>query len=108
MSIGGFIISVFCMIDDELKKILKKQKLCQRGPAPLLSDSEVITMEIVGEFLGKDCDKSIWEHFKGHWSHFFPNIPDRSNFTRQAANLPMIKQQLQEELAKSLNAFIVF
>ena len=105
MSIDDFIISVFCMLDDELKIILKEKKLRTRGPAPLLSDSEVVTMEIVGEFLGKDCDKSIWEYFKGHWHHFFPKIPDRSNFTRQAANLHMVKKLLQERLAKSLNAF---
>jgi hypothetical protein len=37
-----------------------------------LKDSEVIAIEIVGEFLGMDCDKTIWEYFKRHWSHFFP------------------------------------
>ncbi|MGA8165417.1 MAG: NAD(P)/FAD-dependent oxidoreductase, partial [Waddliaceae bacterium] len=44
-----------------------------------LTNGEVITMEIVGEFLGKDCDKTIWEYFKSHWKHFFPNIPDCSD-----------------------------
>lgn len=70
-----------------------------------LKDSEVITMEIVGEFLGRDCDKSIWAYFKSHWLHFFPKIPDRSNFVRQAANLHIIKRMLQENLAKDLGAF---
>ena len=105
MQIGNFIIAVFCLIDDELKKILHGKKLRQRGPAPGLEDSEVITMEIVGEFLGKDCDKGIWEYFKSHWRHFFPKIPDRSNFVRQAANLHVVKRMLQESLAVSLHAF---
>jgi hypothetical protein len=105
MSIDDFIISVFCMIDDELKIILKEKKLRTRGPSPYLSDSEVITMEIVGEFLGRDCDKSIWEYFKSHWNYLFPSLPDRSNFVRQAANLHMVKKLLHEHLAESLNAF---
>lgn len=105
MSIDNFIISVFCLIDDELKKILRGGKLRRRGPEPELKDSEVITMEIVGEFLGMDCDKTIWEYFKRHWSHFFPKIPDRSNFVRQAANLHIVKRLLQESLATNLNAF---
>lgn len=105
MSIDDFIISVFCIIDDELKKVLKGEKLRQRGPAPGLKDSEVITIEVVGEFLGMDCDKTIWEYFKRHWSHFFPKIPDRSNFARQAANLHVVKRLLQESLATDLNAF---
>jgi len=105
MSIDDFIIAVFCLIDDELKKVLEGKKLRQRGPSPGLKDSEVITMEIVGEFLGMGCDKAIWEYFKRHWSHFFPKIPDRSNFTRQAANLHIVKRLLQENIATNLNAF---
>ena len=105
MSIADFIIAVFCLIDDEYKKMPQDKKPRHRGPAPRLRDSEVITMEIVGEFLGKDCDKAIWEYFKGHWLHFFPKIPDRTNFVRQAANLHMIKYLLQRNLADSLKAF---
>ncbi len=105
MSIDDFIIAVFCLIDDELEKVLKGKKLRQRGPSPGLKDSEVITMEIVGEFLGIDCDKTIWEYFKKHWLHFFPKIPDRSNFARQAANLHIVKRLLQKNIATNLNAF---
>jgi len=105
MPIDDFIIAVFCLIDEEMKKILQGKKLRQRGPAPGLTDSEVITMEIVGEFLGKDCDKAIWKYFKSHWLHFFPKIPDRSNFVRQAANLHVVKRMLQESLAVTLCAF---
>jgi hypothetical protein len=105
MSIENFIITVFCVIDDELEKVLGEKKLRQRGRRPFLTDGEVITMEIVGEFLGKDCDKSIWVYFKSHWVHFFPRIPDRSNFVRQAANLHVIKRMLQERLASALGAY---
>jgi len=47
-------------------------KLRTRGFAPRLSDSEVITMEIVGEFLGYDGDEAIWEYFKQYWAAGFP------------------------------------
>ncbi|GAB4184746.1 MAG: hypothetical protein Tsb0015_01160 [Simkaniaceae bacterium] len=80
MSMDDFIITVFCIIDAELEKLLNGKKLRQRGRHTTPSDSEVITMEIVGEFLGHDCDKTIWEYFKSHWVQFFPMIPDRSNF----------------------------
>jgi hypothetical protein len=104
MPIEDFIITIFCIIDDELEKLLKGRKLRERGRHPKLVDSEVITMEIVGEFLGKDSDKSIWEYFKSHWQHLFPMIPDRSNFARQAANLHIIKRMLQERLAVTLGS----
>lgn len=104
MSIGNFIITVFCLIDDLFEELLKGQRLRQRGFRPNLTDSEVITMEIVGEFLGYDQDKKIWEYFKSHWGHFFPKIPDRPNFVRQSANLHVIKRLLQEKLAEVLGA----
>jgi hypothetical protein len=104
MSIEDFIITVFCIIDDELEKLLDGKKLRQMGRHAQLTDSEVITMEVVGEFLGKDADKSIWEYFCSHWAHLFPNIPARTNFVRQSANLHIIKQKLQENLAITLGA----
>lgn len=105
MSMEDLIIAVYCLIDDEEKKVVHDQVIRQRGPQPALTDSEVITMEIVGEFLGKDSDKSIWEYFSDHWTHFFPKIPDRSNFAKQAAKLHVVKRLLQEHLAKALGAF---
>lgn len=55
----NFIISVFCICDDWLKD----KPLRQRGPAPILCDSEVLTMEIVGEFLGCDEDQALFDFF---------------------------------------------
>lgn len=56
MDLSTFIVAVFCLIDDRLKK---ERRIRRRGPAPKLSDSEVLTMEIVGEFLGH-------RHRQGH------------------------------------------
>jgi hypothetical protein len=105
MSIDEFIIAVFCLIDNQLKALLNGKKLRQRGFAPKLTDSEVMTIEIVGEFLEFDRDKAIWGYFKKHWSHFFPKMPDRTTFVRQAANLHAVKQLLQERLAILLGAY---
>ena len=60
MSIEDFIIAVFCLIDEEMKKVVEKKKLRARGPNPVLSDSEMITMEIVGDspyaLIGSVCN----------------------------------------------------
>ena len=102
MQLLDFIITVFCKIDDMLKDIFKNKRLRQRGPQPKLSDSEAITMEIVGEFLGKDCDEDIHAYFKTHWSNLFPCIPDRSVFVRQSANLWAVKQKLRQQFLATL------
>lgn len=102
MLLIDFIITVFCKIDDMLKKILKGQRLRKRGPMPKLSDSEVISMEIVGEFFNIDKDEDIHLYFRTHFLDLFPNIPDRSVFVRQSANLWVIKDKIRQEILKTL------
>lgn len=71
MNIENFIIETFCFIDDELKKITSHVKLRARGHKPALADSEVISMEIIGEFMQIDTDKGLWTYFSACWKHFF-------------------------------------
>lgn len=47
-------------------KLLKEEKLDKGNFLLCLRDREVITMEIVGKFLGIDTDKEIWNYFRGH------------------------------------------
>ncbi len=100
-----FIIAVFCCIDDFLAEITQDFPPRKRGFAPSLTDSEVITMEIVGEWNGFEKDKDIWRYFRDHWSNLFPLITSRSTFVRQAANLWGYKETLQQKIASILGAF---
>ena len=104
MLIDEFIIAVYCLVVDTLKEVKNFDKIRQRGPQPKLSDAEVITMEIVGEFLSIDTDKGIYRYFKAHWLHFFPKLGDRSAFVRQAANLWYVKQELRSYLSENLTS----
>ena len=104
MSLENFIITVFCWVVENVDQILRDQKLRLRGFAPKLTDAEVITMEIVGEFLGIDTDKGIWLYFRTHWHDWFPGLGSRSSFVRQASNLWQLKQKLQSMIARQLNA----
>jgi hypothetical protein len=96
MDLSTFIVAVFCLIDDRLKG----HRIRQRGPAPKLSDSEVLTIEVVGEFLGIDTDKDIHLFFRRHYSEWFPALCEvhRTTFARQAANLWKIKEDLWQDL----------
>src|SRR5262249_36901538 len=106
LSLEEFIIAVFCLVDDSLKTLTRGQPLRRRGFAPSLSDSEVITSEIVGESLGLDPHKGIWQYFGRHWPHLFPKIPSRTRFVRQAADLWACKLQMQRALAEQLGALL--
>ena len=63
MPIDEFIIKIYLMVDDYYKKIVTNH-LRQGGYAPKLTDSDIITMEWVGEFLQMDTDSQIHQYFK--------------------------------------------
>jgi hypothetical protein len=73
MCINDLLLKTFCWIDDEIKALMGG-RLRQRGPAPTLSDSEVITMELVGEYLGWDQDKQLFERFSRYHQDEFPRL----------------------------------
>lgn len=94
MNLDDLIIACFCLIDDLLPTVLRGQRLRQRGPQPTLSDSEGLTMELVGRYLGLSQDKALFQYFRRHWSHFFPAMArtHRTTFVRQATNLWKLKE----------------
>ena len=96
MDATTLLVTVYCLIDDWLAG----RRLRQRGPQPTLADSEVLTIECVGEFLGIDTDKGLYEHFRRNWGDWFPALGrvHRTTFVRQAANLWAVKAQLHQEL----------
>jgi hypothetical protein len=101
MDISTFLVSVYCIVDDNMPEY----RLRKRGPQPRLSDSEVITMEIVGEFLGIDTDKGLYLFFKRHYGDWFPAILNihRTTFTRQAANLWKVKEAIWQKLIEQMH-----
>lgn len=103
MDLSTFVVAVFCLVDDWLRG---GPKLRQRGPEPELSDSEVLTMEIVGEFLGIDSEKGLYEYFRRHYQEWFPALrgAHRTTFTRRMANLWVAKERLWQELLRRVEA----
>ena len=101
MDITTFMIAVFCLIED----VLSGRQLRRRGPQPTLRDSEVLTIEVVGEFLGIDTESNIFTHFCRYYSDWFPGLRKitRTTFTRQAANLWKIKQELWHRVAQNID-----
>jgi hypothetical protein len=100
MDLDTFIIAVFCRIDEAVPRVLNGQRLRQRGPCPRLMDSEVLTMEVVGEYLGLEQDSALFAYFRRHYAHFFPALRTlhRTTFVRQAANLWRLKERLWQQV----------
>lgn len=98
-----FIIMVFCLVSEQLDILRKSHSIRHGGLAPALSDEEVITMEICGEYFKLNTDKDLFGYFKAHYQDWFPALSDRTLFVRQAANLWHIKALIQQQLVQTAN-----
>jgi hypothetical protein len=99
VDLEDFTIAVYCLLDELLAELQREPdwgRVRTRGPAPTLADSEVLTMEGVGEFLGFDQDVAIYHYFRREHPTWFPALTHvhRTTFTRQAANLWVVKERL--------------
>jgi len=74
----------FVIIDDLWKTI--GPLFNHSGPQPGCSDSELITLAIVGECKGWDQETELISNWKSY-RHLFPQIPERSRFNRRRRNL---------------------
>jgi hypothetical protein len=107
VDLESFTIAVYCLVDELLTEVRAHpdwRRVRSRGPAPSLADSEVLTMEVVGEFLGLDQDVAIDRYFRRHHPGWFPALMrvHRTTFARQAANLWVVKERLWDVLRDHL------
>ena len=86
MTLDDYMLTVFCLVDDQLTT-LHLDHVRQRGFAPQLADSEVLTIELIGEFLGFDQDAQVFWYFRQHHADAFPGCA-RSTERPSCVRLP--------------------
>jgi hypothetical protein len=99
VDLEDFTIAAYCLVDELLAEVQVDpgwRRVRRRGPAPTLDDAEVLTMEVVGEFLGLDQDVAIYPYFRREHPDFFPALTriHRTTFARQAANLWVVTERV--------------
>jgi hypothetical protein len=83
--VDDVVTGIYCIVDDLWQQI--RSLFARPGPAPDGSDSELITMAIVGECRGwkqETALMSTWQERR----HVFPLIPERSRFNRRRRAVP--------------------
>lgn len=93
-----FIITVYCLVCEHYQAICAAHPVRRGGFPPALTDEEVITIEICGEYFKLPTDKDMFNYFRAHYQTLFPCLTDRTLFVRQAANLWQVKAAIQHRL----------
>ena len=79
-----FVTRMDCIIDELWQQLAPL--MTRPGPLPVCSDSEVITMAVVGACRGWDQETELVSQWHEH-RDLFPQVPARSRFNRRLRNL---------------------
>ena len=95
-----FCLYVYCIVDEICQRI---QPLLHRpGPKPTTcSDSELLTLALVGECRGWDMETNLLSHWQAH-RDLFPQLPSQSRFNRRRRNLALIFNVIRRSLLQVL------
>ena len=87
-----FSLWMYVTVDDVWQRIAPRH--ARPGPAPACSDSELITMVLVGECRGWDLETDLVASWQLH-RDLFPVIPERSRFNRRRRQLALAINELR-------------
>jgi IS5 family transposase len=95
-----FCLYVYVIVDDMWQQIAPLLK--KRGPEPLCSDSELVTMVLVGECRGWELETDLLSYWGEH-RDLFPVIPSQSRFNRRRRNLMQAINMLRKMVLQMLD-----
>lgn len=92
-----FFTVVFVLIDDVYNEIIPSKIKNRRNVSDSkLSDSEIISISLVGEAFSVNSENAWFYFVKKNFKDLFPNICDRSRFNRTKRNLYLVIKEIQK------------
>lgn len=98
-----FLVTVYTLIDDLLQQEILPHKPARPGPTSQMSDSEVLTVLLCGQWLG-NSERKLLRYARAHWQAYFPRLLSQSAFNRRARDLAGALVHLVPLMAHALTA----
>jgi hypothetical protein len=93
---------VFVVVDDLWRDLAPQ--FAHPGAQSLFSDSEVITVVLVGELLSWDKETQWLSFLRHNYPTLFPHLPERSRFNRRRRNLWLAINAVRQRLLEALGS----
>src|SRR5438477_3067741 len=88
LDLAMVLTTLFTIVDDTMKGSPMIQQTLERpGPAPRLSDSEVITIALYQELIGEPREDHFFRLHQASLRTFFPGLNERSRYNRRKRDL---------------------
>src|SRR5947209_19624208 len=98
--------TIFTIVDDTMKGSAVIQQVLNRpGPAPKLSDSEMVTIALYQELIGERREDHFFRLHQASLQTFFPGLNERSRYNRRKRALCSVILAVRLSLQVVLDAF---
>src|SRR5579864_5648876 len=98
--------TIFTIVDDVMKgSAVIQQALKRPGPAPHLSESEVITIALYQELIGEPREDHFFRLHQASLQTYFPGLNERSRYNRRKRDLWLVILAVRVSLQIVLEAF---
>jgi hypothetical protein len=94
-----FLTVSFYYLDEIYQRV--KHLVKRPGPAPLFSDIEVITLNVVGQMFN-DSEKAWHRFIRKNYKYLFPCLISRSRYHRRSKNLQQLTEVMRQILLELL------
>lgn len=99
------LITVYCMVAEELVKPHLRKLLLRRGPRPKMPDMTLITLVLFQEFSGIKDEDEYWTYVRVKYADYFPGEwIDRSQYNRRKKNMQVIINWLRLSVAQAMQS----
>jgi hypothetical protein len=102
IDLDTFLTALYTVVDDLYRERLAAVVAHRPGPAPALSDSEVLTLAIGAEWGPWDSERGFWRFASRRLRHLFPRLVDQSVFNRRRRSLYPALAAVQRAVAERL------
>ncbi len=95
ISISDIFTITYVVVDDWYQIEGVKLLAGKTGSKPVFTDSEVITLMIVQDYIPYPSETQFVEYVRANYLELFPNLVDQSQFNRRARGLRLLVEQLR-------------
>lgn len=87
LDVDTFLVTVYCIVDDLYRVHCAPHKPMRRGAKPVMSDSEVLTVEVLAQWHPSRSESAFLRYVEENWRAYFPRLLSQSEFNRRARDL---------------------
>lgn len=97
VSIETVMLMIYVNVGDWYQANYKKYLASKRGVKPKFSDSEVITLLLVQDFIPFPGENQFIGYIRANYLELFPNLVDQSQFNRRARGLRLLIEAMRRD-----------